>query len=150
MRHIKFVNLGWASVTNPGDYLSYDTTPLPNAQRFESGTRNTVGIYGLRASLELIEQIGINVIESRILMLTDQLAAGLREMGYEVISSRVPDEKSGIVAFQHAKHPVEMLFQHLKDHNIIGAVRGGYCRLSPHAYNTEDEIDYALNALPGE
>jgi cysteine desulfurase/selenocysteine lyase len=111
MRHLKVANLGWASVINPGDYLDYGTTPLPNAQRFESGTLNTDGIYGLKASLDLVAKLNINNIEARILMLTDQLAAGLKEKGYRLISSRKPREKSGIVTFQHSDLSVDDIFQ---------------------------------------
>ena len=148
MRHLKVTNLGWASVINPGDYLNYDITPLPNARRFESGTLNTVGIYGVKASLDLIARLDISNIEARILMLADQLATGLKEKGYHIISSRKPNEKSGIVTFQHSDLAAEAIFEQLKDHKIIGAIRGGSVRLSPHVYNTEDEIDHVPNVLP--
>ncbi|MBT4137139.1 MAG: aminotransferase class V-fold PLP-dependent enzyme [Candidatus Latescibacteria bacterium] len=148
MRHLHVNNLGWASVKNPGDYLSYDPTPLPNAQRFESGTLNTAGIYGLKACLDFIQRIGIENIESRILMLTDQLVAGLKEKGYDVLSSRKPDEKSGIVSFSHPRIKRDTLFQCLHNKQVICALRGNGIRLSPHVYNTEEEIDHVLNILP--
>ena len=148
MRHLKVTNLGWASVINPSDYLNYDTTPLPNAQRFESGTLNTTGIYGIKASLDLITKLQINNIEARILMLTDQLATGLREKGYRIISSREPREKSGIVTFQHSDLSTNDIFQRLENHKIIGSIRGKGVRLSPHVYNSEDEIDRVLDVLP--
>jgi cysteine desulfurase/selenocysteine lyase len=148
MRHLQVNNLGWASVVNPGDYLSYDPTPLPNAQRFESGTLNTSGIYGLKASLDFIHQVGINNIESRILILTDQLATGLQEKGYQLISSRKEGEKSGIISFYHAHKNLDSLFQMLQKNRVVCALRGNGIRLSPHVYNTEEEIDYVLNLLP--
>lgn len=148
MRHLHVTNLGWTSVVNPGDYLSYDPTPLPNAQRFESGTLNTAGIYGIKASLDLINQIGIENIESRILVLTDQLATGLKEKGYHVISSRQKEEKSGIVSFSHAKQHLNDIYQLLQKNNVVCALRGNGIRLSPHVYNTEEEMDQVLNLLP--
>ncbi|MFT5366922.1 MAG: cysteine desulfurase/selenocysteine lyase [Candidatus Latescibacterota bacterium] len=148
MRHVTVNNLGWASVINPEDYLSYDPTPLPNAQRFESGTLNTAGIYGLKASLDLIQQLGIENIESRIMILTDQLVAGLQEKGYQVISSRKKGEKSGIISFYHPKQILDDLFLILQENHIICAQRGNGIRLSPHVYNTEEEIDQILNVLP--
>lgn len=148
MRHLHVHNLGWTSVKNASDYLTYDPTPLPNAQRFESGTLNTAGIYGLKASLDLIQKIGIENIESRIIILTDQLVAGLEEKGYQVLSSRKPHEKSGIVSFCHAKQKLDTLFEMLIKNQVICALRGNGIRLSPHVYNTEEEIDYILNLLP--
>lgn len=148
MRHLQVNNLGWTSVVNASDYLSYDPTPLPNAQRFESGTLNTAGIYGIKACLDLILDIGIDNIESRIMILTDQLVSGLEEKGYHVISSRKPEEKSGIVSFSHPKHDLNALYQRLTENQVIGALRGNGIRLSPHMYNTENEIDQVLNILP--
>jgi len=148
MKHLRIVSLGWTSVMNPRDYLSYDPTPLPDARRFESGTLNTVGIYGLKACFELIHRTGMDDIEARVLMLTDQLASGLKEKGYEVISSRRPAEKSGIVTFRHARIAPEDLYQKLCAAGVLGAVRGGGLRLSPHLYNTEEEVDRVLDILP--
>ena len=148
MKHLRTIPLGWASVVNPGDYLSYDLTPLPDAQRFESGTLNTVGIYGLRACLDVIEKAGIDTIEARVLMLTDQLVAGLKEKRYQVISSRRPKEKSGIVVLRHPDAAAEEIHRKLYAEKIVGAVRGGGYRLSPHFYNTEEEVDRVLDVLP--
>jgi len=148
MKRIQLTQLGWASVINPGDYLDYDPTPLPDAQRFESGTLNTVGIYGLKACLDLIHKVGIDVIESRVLMLTDRLADGLKEKGYVVVSSRREGEKSGIVSFGRSDMDADMIFQILQERNIVSAARAGYCRLSPHFYNTEAEVNVVLEALP--
>jgi selenocysteine lyase/cysteine desulfurase len=148
LKNLQVVNLGWANVVNPTDFLSYDLTLLPDARRFENGTLNTVGVYALKACFELIQQAGIERIENRVLSLTDRLSAGLEEKGYELVSSRREGEKSGIVAFRHPAHSPESLYRRLFDASIVGAVRGGCCRLSPHFYNTEDEIDRILNVLP--
>ena len=81
-------------------------------------------------------------------MLTDQLYAGLKEKGYNVVSSRRPGERSGIVVFGHVDITSEALYEKLYEAEIVGAVRGGGLRLSPHFYNTEEEIDRILDVLP--
>lgn len=146
--HLRVVNLGWANVVAPRDFLSYDTTLLPNAQRFECGTLNTVGVHGLRAGLDLLLRIGIESIEARVLSLTDQLCAGLEEKGCRVVSSRARGEKSGIVVFHHARIDTESIFRKLSDARVVCAIRGGGIRLSPHFYNTEEEVDHVLDAIP--
>ncbi len=148
MKRLKVVNLGWSSVANPRAFLSYDTTLLPDAHRFECGTLNTVGVYGLKACFDLILSVGIEAIEARVLMLTDQLCAGLKEKGYDVVSSRRPGERSGIVVFRHADITPEALYEKLYEADIVGAVRGEGLRLSPHFYNTEEEVDRILDVLP--
>lgn len=149
MRKIDVAGLGWGGVVNPTDFLTYDTTLVPTAERFESGTLNTAGIYGLRAAFDLLLSVGIPEVEARILGLTDRLCDGLRQKGYRVHSPRGPAEKSGIVMLSHERHGAEDLFQHLRTHQIVGAVRDGKVRLSPHFYNTEEEIDRVVEVLPG-
>ncbi|MDE2889325.1 MAG: aminotransferase class V-fold PLP-dependent enzyme [Gemmatimonadota bacterium] len=146
--HLRVVNLGWANVVEPRDFLSYDTTLLPDARRFECGTLNTVGIHGLRAGLDLLLRIGIESIEARVLSLTDQLCAGLEEKGCRVVSSRARGEKSGIVVFRHSRTDTQSIFQKLSDARVVCAIRGGGIRLSPHFYNTEEEVDRVLDAIP--
>ena len=147
MSRLGIVNLGWANVVNPMDFLSYDTTPLPDARRFESGTLNTAGIYGLKACFELIEEVGLETIESRVLMLTDRLCLGLEEHGFHVVSSRRPGEKSGIVTVRHPDFTAHALLERLLERRIVAAVRGGGLRFSPHFYNTEKEVDAVLETL---
>ena len=64
------------------------------------------------------------------------------------MSSRRAGEKSGIVSFRRSDMDAEMLFQKLHTSGIVSAARGGYCRLSPHFYNSEEEVDAVLEALP--
>ncbi len=146
--HLRVVNLGWANVVEPRDFLSYDTTLLSNAQRFECGTLNTVGIHGLKAGLELLHRVGIERIEARVLSLTDQLCAGLQEKGYRVVSSRASGEKSGIVVFHHSRIDTEAIYRKLCEARVVCAIRGGRIRLSPHFYNTEEEVDRVLEIIP--
>lgn len=149
MRKVEVAHLGWGGVVNPTDFLTYDTTLAPTAERFEPGTLNTAGIYGLRAALDLLLSAGIPEVEARILGLTDRLCDGLRGRGYRVHSPRGPSERSGIVMLSHERHGAEDLFRHLQGHRIVGAVRDGKVRLSPHFYNTEEEIDRVVEVLPG-
>ena len=62
--HLINTNIGWASVVNPRDFLNYDLTQKPDATRFEEGSYNSVGLYGLRAAIELLLAVGIPAIEN--------------------------------------------------------------------------------------
>ncbi len=148
MSKIKTTSIGWASVESAYDFLNYDTTLHSDARRFENGTLNTVGIAGMRASIELLLEVGIDNIAKRILHLTDFLCAGLSRRGYTTLSSRYADDRSGIVSFRHPDKPTAQLLVALRQAHVICTERGDHIRLSPHFYNTEDEIDSALAALP--
>ena len=144
---LKVSALGWSGVETAYDFLNYDETLYPDARRFETGTQNTVGIAGLKGSIDFLLEQGIPAIEQRILELTDRLCEGLATGGFRLLSPRGPGEKSGIVTFSHPSVEAQTLFQRLHQERIISAVRGGQLRLSPHFYNTEEEIDRALEVL---
>ena len=142
-------NVGWASVVNPRDFLDYDLTLKPDATRFEEGSYNSVGLYGLNAAIELIHEVGIANIEARILDLTARLITGLEAKGYRIITPKIEAARAGIVIFESTKHttPAE-IYAALLEHHIITAERGSGVRVSPHFYNTEVEIERLLDVLP--
>ncbi len=141
-------NIGWASVVNPRDFLNYDLTQKPDATRFEEGSYNTAGLYGLKAAIDLLLEIGILNIENYILELTAGLMKGLDSKGYRVITPKSDSERAGIVVFESDQHTPAELYAMLNERNIITAERGSGVRVSPHFYNTESEIANLLEALP--
>jgi len=141
--------IGWRSVVDRDDYYRYDSPLLPDARRFEPGTRNIPGLVGLGASLETLLEVGIPRIEEQVLALTDHLIEGLEARGYEVATPHERrEERSGIVAFQHKEHPVDGLYRRLMEADVVVSLRGGTIRVSPHFYNVEEELDRLLEALP--
>ena len=141
-------NVGWASVVNPRDFLNYDLTQKPDATRFEEGSYNSVGLYGLRAAIELLLEIGTPTIQGRILELTAHLIEGLEAKGYRVITPRANSERAGIVIFESDRITPTEIYEMLYAENIITAERGSGVRVSPHFYNTTSEIERLLEVLP--
>ncbi len=141
-------NVGWASVVNPRDFLDYDITQKPDATRFEEGSYNSVGLYGLRAAIELLLEIGIPTIQRHLLELTGCLIAGLEAKGYRVITPQADSERAGIVIFDSVRLTPTEIYEILHAENIITAERGTGVRVSPHFYNTTSEIERLLEVLP--
>ena len=141
-------NIGWASVINPREFLDYDLTQKPDATRFEEGSYNSVGLYGLKAAIELLLEVGISNTKTHILQITEDLIKGLEAKGYRVITPTLNSERAGIVVFESDHHTPEELFEMLNSRNIITAERGSGLRVSPHFYNTESEIKHLLDVLP--
>jgi selenocysteine lyase/cysteine desulfurase len=148
MDRVKPTVVGWLSVNNPEDYLNYDQPFAPGAKRFESGALNTAGVVGLGAAIELFLQVGLEQIESHLLALGDYLCQRLVDRGYHVASSRRDGEKSAVICCQHEKYSPAVLYHHLNDRRIITTPRLGRLRISPHFYNTREEIDRLIEALP--
>ncbi len=141
-------NVGWSSVVNPRDFLNYDLTQKPDATRFEEGSYNSVGLYGLNAAIELLLEVGVSTIETHILQLTIALIEGLESKGYRVITPKADSERAGIVVFESDQHTPIELYELLHEQKIITAERGSGLRVSPHFYNTGSEITHLLEVLP--
>jgi cysteine desulfurase/selenocysteine lyase len=140
--------VGWWGVVDRDDFFCYDSPLREDARRFEEGSLNFLGLHGLGASLELLLEIGIPRIEEQVLGLTDYLIAGLQERGYNVTTPIAsPQERSGIVCFNHPHHAVDDLEQRLSKARVIISKRGQVIRVSPHFYNDETDIDQLLSAL---
>lgn len=141
--------VGWVSVPAPEDFQNYEQGWKTGALAWETGTGPSALIYGLKASLELLTGVGVAHIARHLEELTDHLCDGLRRKSYEIVSSRRSEEKSQIVCIRHTGGMSAMaLYVHLKKQNIITAPRGDRLRIAPHLYNTYEEIDHLLEALP--
>ncbi|HUY12081.1 MAG TPA: aminotransferase class V-fold PLP-dependent enzyme [Terriglobia bacterium] len=140
-------SVGWMSVKAAEDFSSRKLEWAEGARRFECGTLNTAGVYGLGAALDLLQEVGAEPIARRILSLTGRLREGLRQKGHRVFGPSVPEQCSGIVSFTPADvDPAEMV-RRLSSRGVSVAARCGKVRISPHFYNTEEEIDRALALL---
>ena len=144
---------GWFSVQAPYDFFNYEQPLKAGMARFEHSTPNGLPILGLDAALGIFECIdgGMPAVEERILGLTSYAIAGLERLGYPVVSPQGEGKRSGIVCFK--LHPErqnispQQLVDELASRNIHVAARGDVVRISPHFYNTLEEIDVLLNAL---
>ena len=137
--------VGWKSVVRARDYSRIDFTLRRNSKKFEEGSLNLMTIAALGAELKLLLEVGLAAIEKMILSLTDHLIAGLRQQGFPIVSSLYPRERSGIVSFL-SRDP-EAVCQRLKHKGIIVSVRDGAVRVSPHFYNSHEEVDKLLEVL---
>jgi selenocysteine lyase/cysteine desulfurase len=98
------------------------------------------------ASVELLLSAGVENVRSRVLELTDYLCERAASRGWRVFSSRADGEKSGIVSLIHPALPPEDVVKRCRSAGVIVNARAGRVRVSPHAYNTPDEIDRFLAA----
>jgi len=141
--------VGWTSVPYPEDYGNFEQGWNKGTLAWETGTGPVALIHGLEASLKLLHEVGIRRIQAHLETLTDHLCERLRNTQYEVVSSRRAGEKSQIVCIRHLAGLSSMdLYAHLKKRNIITAPRGDRLRISPHLYNTVEEMDELVTALP--
>lgn len=139
-------SVGWLSVKNENDFLNYNLELKDSAERFQNGTVNSLGVCLFDASLDLFIETGIKNIQNEIKENSFYLINKLNEVGVKPILFNV-DKKhlSGIVSFKHENN--NELFGKLISRKIMCAMREGYIRLSPHFYNTKDEIDFVVDEI---
>jgi cysteine desulfurase / selenocysteine lyase len=147
MEMIEPVILGWHSVANRFDFETYEFRLSPDARRYEPGSFNTVGIASLNASLELLLSIGIDRIRERVRRLTEAVIEAALKAGYDVLSPRNPEERSGIVTFRIPGADAVALSNVLLARGFVCAPRSGGLRVSPHFYNTAEEIGRLFEAI---
>lgn len=144
---------GWKCVKNNKNYSACDLDFLDSAQRYEPGSPNVLGIVGLHAALGLLLEVGIESIAVRLARLRGVAVAGLREKGYEVLGPSDGKRSAGITSFTSQRQDMARLRNDLDASGFVVSLRdcfeGGRCiRLSPHFYNTEEEIMQLLDRLP--
>ncbi len=144
---IEPVEFGYTNAS-VSDYSVRDMTLRPNAGRYEPGTLNTIGIYGLRASLNFILDVGVERIGAQIQATADLIAQGVERKGYELLGVRRPESSAGIVSFRKTGQDARMIFNRLKDEKVLVAARSGWVRTSPHFYISPDEVERFVALLP--
>jgi selenocysteine lyase/cysteine desulfurase len=142
------VEFGWTNVAAYNDYASRDMALRQDAGRYEPGTLNTIGCFGLRAAIEFLLEVGVGEIAPVILNLADRIDRGVRAKGYEVLGERTSETGSGIVSFRHTGFDSGALVRRLRAAGIAVAPRNGWVRTSPHFYLSPEEIDRFLAELP--
>jgi selenocysteine lyase/cysteine desulfurase len=142
------VEFGWTNVARYADYASRDMALRPDAGRYECGTLNTIGCFGLKASIELLLEVETGLIAPVVQNLGDRIAAGAAAKGYEVLGSRTAETGAGIVSFRKPGMEAGEIVRQLRAAGIVTAPRNGWVRTSPHFYISPQDIDRMLAELP--
>ena len=137
--------LGWWAMRNPFDFDVEHVDLAPNARRFEYGTPAVAAAYTARAGLSLVREVGVATVRRRHMELSQRLVDGARAQGWTVRSPTDASRRSPIVTLEHPDPPGVVAA--LRQRGLICDNRPGLVRLSPHYFNTLDEMDRALALL---
>ncbi len=145
---IEPVEFGWTNPENYADYSSRDMTLRADAGRYECGTLNTIGCFGLAASLEFLLTVGVENIASAVWERAHQIAMGVKAQGYELMAEHTEQHGSGIVSFRHPTVDCRVIVSELKRSRVTAAPRQGWVRMSPHFYVSPEAVSEAIEHLP--
>ncbi len=138
--------IGWKSMQHELDFDNPAYNLKPDALRFEEGSMNLLGILGLGAAVDLLDEVGIEKIERRVQDLGDLIIQEAKERGHSVLTPKARQERGGNITFSGKFDPM-LMKDRLSENGIMVNARGGGLRVSPHFYNKEEEILEFFNTL---
>jgi len=142
--------VGWASVDQEifetADFYDIWNLKLSKtASRFEVGSPSTMSFVGAAEAMKMLLEVGTEKVKTRIMKLTDRVIDSVKDLGLKL---QTPEEKScrsGIVNFKVSK-PLKLV-ERLGKKKIVVSARAQGIRVSPHYYNTEEEIDKLMEEV---
>jgi selenocysteine lyase/cysteine desulfurase len=145
LRREAFPAVGWRSAKEPYALICDHLDLMGAAAALEQGHPPFAGVMSLSASLDLVDFIGMDQIEARIIELTRYLHDKLGENGIEVLSTTEQDHLSGISIVEAADPQAIVAF--LKKRGVITSTRGDGIRVSLHYFNSFKDIDRFVDEL---
>ncbi len=111
------------------------------------GTANLFNFIPWTKSVEYLTKQEIRNIEQHNMKLVDHILSAL-DPAYTIYSPLEPKERTSIVVISHTDvKRNKAIFQNLVDSKIVCSLREGNIRLSPHLYNTSDDIERVIKIL---
>jgi cysteine desulfurase/selenocysteine lyase len=141
--------VSWMAVKGSDDFrrlVDYDLTWRDDARRFEFITLPFQDFAGMNASLELIHELGPRAIADHVAVLADVIVLwAASQPNVELITPSIPRHRAGIVALRMPN--AATVSASLSAAGVSHSLREGAIRLSPHFYNTREEVRRALHVI---
>lgn len=144
---------GWLSHPEPVDFLMaegqlrYNKPVRPEVQALEIGTSSGLSQVALEASLDILLALGIESIYNHVQGYLDQLEEPLRQHGWT--SLRHGQQRSGSLSLlpPRGTGSARDWAQHLAGQGVRVSHPDGMLRLSPHWWNSLEEVPLVLDAF---
>jgi len=136
---------GWFADADIFQMDIHDYSPSPTARRFEAGTPPVPNIYAGIAGIRLMREIGVAATAEHVRGLNDLLLEGLDELGARAVTPRDPARRGPLIAVESSD--VHALVEALAADEIVTSSRDANLRISPHCYNSTEDIRALLDSL---
>ena len=141
-------DVSWMAVKGSDDFsrlTEYDLAWRDDARRFEFITLPYQDFAGMQASLELIHELGATNVAEHTQRLADHIVRWATAQGVELATPSRPEHRAGIVSLRPAD--ARAVSARLSEARVVHSFREGAIRLAPYFYNTEAEIQRALDVM---
>ncbi|MFQ5926380.1 MAG: aminotransferase class V-fold PLP-dependent enzyme [Terriglobia bacterium] len=144
LRHkLKPTLTGWLAHPRPFAFEVGPEAYRDDAFRFLNGTPHIPAFYATQPGLEIIQQVGVERIRARSLQLTSRLSEQARARGWRVHTPELERERGGTVTLAVPRGP-EVVRELLRRAVLVDYRPNAGIRVSPHFYNTEEEVDRVI------
>ncbi len=135
------VNAGWQT-------SEYSLDWLPNAERYQGGALNWIGLCALAESLGLPTEVGIGDIHASSMMTSGRILAELDDLGVEITSNRDPDRRSAILSFTLGSPERDAACVETgRERGIYFGHRGHGIRVGAHFWNNSNDVDRLIEHI---
>lgn len=139
---------GWMAFEGTEDFTrltDYDPTFRSDARRFELATLPFQDLVGMTESIGLLQEVGVERIHTYLEQVRRPLLAAAEAGVLQLRSPTDPTHDSSIICVQ-TQQPAES-YRALRDAGVVCVMREGSIRLSPHCYNTVEEVERVVEIL---
>jgi kynureninase len=129
---------GWMAHEAP---FAFDTELryAPDIRRFLHGSPAIPALYAAQSGYRIINKVGVNNIREKSVRQTTLLIQLAEEAGFKVTSPKNSADRGGTITVGHPN--AAAITKELIQRNFIVDYRpGAGVRISPHFYNTDDEL----------
>ncbi len=134
---------GWLAHRRPFEFEVGPIDRRDDAFRYLNGTPHIPALYACQPGLQIIRQAGVENIRAKSVRQTSRLVEGALARGWHVNTPMEPAERAGTVSVD-CPHAREVTRELLARNVLVDYRPQAGIRLSPHFYNRDDEIDFAL------
>jgi kynureninase len=141
--------VGWFGTK---DFFEFDRSALrlrDDARRFETGTPTLPQAWTAAGGMSLIQEVGVEDIRARSMQATGLAIDLAYEAGLKVLSPREAHQRGGLVRVQVPEGPeaAKRALRELFDRHVVLDQRGDAFRISPHFFNTDDELEHCFHQI---
>ncbi len=126
------------------DPSDLECLPKHNAFKFEAGSKQTLEICALGKAIEIINQVKSAVLRTEAYRLAEIIRHALKGMNFIIHSPFVKSQFISVTPKSGTNHDLQKF---LHAHHIRVPIRGPGVRLTPHALNTDTEVQQLIDIL---
>jgi kynureninase len=139
---------GWVAHDSPFDFAHAPMRYARSIRRFAQGTPSIPALYSAIPGLDIIESVGLKQIASESRRRTSQMIDFAKDRGWKLNTPSNPEQRGGSIMIGVEDGPA--MVERLAEKRVFVDCRpNAGLRISPHFFNTDEEVSEALIVLKG-